>query len=132
MKFMLDTNTCIALMRGNPKVVARMEALSPDDCAVSVITAYELFTGIAKCREPARERAKVARLLSGVRVLTYSSEAAKETAALRADLEKTGRCIGPYDVLLAGHALSLGLCLATHNTGEFSRVSGLQFEDWQG
>jgi tRNA(fMet)-specific endonuclease VapC len=61
MKIMLDTNTCIAVMRGHPKAIARMASLSPGDCAVSAVTVYELFTGVAKCREPERERAKVVR-----------------------------------------------------------------------
>ena len=130
MKFMLDTNTCIAVMRGNPMAVARMSGCSPGDCAVSVISVYELFTGVAKCREPGRERTKVVRLLSELRVLRFDTAAAKHAALIRAELERTGRSIGPCDMLLAGHALSLGLRIATNNTGEFIRVSGLMVEDW--
>ena len=127
---MLDTNTCIAVMRGHPGAVARLKSLAPGDCAVSVVTVYELFTGVAKCREPDRERAKVNRLFSGLRILSFSSAAARQAAVVRADLERTGKGIGPYDLLLAGHALSLSLRLATNNTGEFNRVPGLQGEDW--
>ena len=130
MKVMLDTNTCIAVMRGNPKSLARMEALLPGDCAISVITVYELFTGVAKCQDPARERARVMRLLAQVHILSFSSAAAEQAAGVRADLERTGRVIGPYDLLLAGHALSLGLHISTNNTDEFTRVAGLQVEDW--
>lgn len=130
MKIMLDTNTCIAVMRGNPKAVARMEASVPGDCAISVISVYELFTGVAKCEKPDRERAKVVRLLSRVRVIPFGSAAAKQASQVRANLERTGKVIGPYDVLLAGHALSLALPIATNNAGEFTRVTGLQVEDW--
>jgi tRNA(fMet)-specific endonuclease VapC len=65
-----------------------------------------------------------------VRILAFNASAAKQAAQVRADLERSGKCIGPYDLLLAGHALSLGLPIATNNTGEFSRVPGLQWEDW--
>jgi tRNA(fMet)-specific endonuclease VapC len=65
-----------------------------------------------------------------VRILSFHAAAARQAALVRADLETTGKCIGPYDLLLAGHALSLGLPIATNNTGEFSRVPGLQWEDW--
>ena len=92
----------------------------------------ELFTGVAKCREPERERGKVQRLLSMLRVVPFDGAAAEHAAQVRADLEKTGRVCGPYDLLLAGHALALGLPVATHNVGEFTRVEGLRVEDWMG
>ena len=130
MKVLLDTNTCIAVMRGHERAVLRMSALAPGDCAVSVISVYELFTGIEKCREPERERAKVLRLLSAVRILSFGESAAQRSAQVRADLEKIGKTSGPYDLLLAGHALSLGVRVATNNVGEFTRVSGLVVEDW--
>ncbi len=130
MKVLLDTNICIALMRGNEKAATRMAALAPEDCVVSVITVYELFTGVAKCREPERERAKVLRLLSSLRSVAFDEAAAKRAAQVRADLEKSGQTCGPYDLLLAGHARALGVGIATHNVAEFSRVDGLPVEDW--
>ena len=130
MKVLLDTNICIAIMRGHEKAVARMAALAPGDCVVSVVTVYELFTGIAKCREPEREAAKVLRFLSEVRAVVLDEAAAKRAAQVRADLEKIGRTCGPYDLLLAGHSLSLGVGIATNNVDEFSRVDGLLVEDW--
>ena len=69
MKFLLDTNVCIAVMRGQAAAVSRLSARAPGECAVSAVTAYELFTGVAKCREPEREHGKVMRLLSAVHVL---------------------------------------------------------------
>lgn len=71
MKYLLDTNTCIAAMRNHPLVVQRLSAVTPGDCAISTITAYELFTGVAKCADPARERAKVERLLNTVCQLPF-------------------------------------------------------------
>jgi len=129
-KVLLDTNICIAVMRGRENAVARLAALPPEDCAVSTVTAYELFTGVEKCGDPKRETAKVFRLLTSLRVISFDEAAAQQAARVRAHLERSGKICGPYDLLLAGHALSLGLSLATNNVGEFSRVGGLRIEDW--
>ncbi|HEX5444007.1 MAG TPA: type II toxin-antitoxin system VapC family toxin, partial [Pirellulales bacterium] len=131
MQYLLDTNTCIAAMKNHPSVVARMSAAGPAACVVSTITIYELYTGVEKCADPTRERSKVSRLLASINELTFDSRAAKEAANLRAQLEAQGQMIGPYDVLLAGHAKTAALRLVTHNTAEFARVPGLPLDDWQ-
>jgi tRNA(fMet)-specific endonuclease VapC len=128
---LLDTNTCIAVMRGRPKTVGRMAAVPPGECAISTITAYELFTGVEKCSQPAQERAKVDLLLQTVHEIAFESAAAKESARIRALLESHGQPIGPYDLLLAGQALAGAMTLVTANTREFTRVPGLNLEDWQ-
>ena len=131
MLYLLDTNTCIAAMRNNPLVVQRMAAQSPGDCAISTITGYELYTGVAKCANPAKERSKVDLLLAVLSELPFDADAAREAARIRATLEAQGSMIGPYDVLLAGHAIATGLTLVTDNTGEFTRVAGLSVENWK-
>ena len=131
MRYLLDTNTCIAAMRNDILVVKRMAALSPGDCAISTITSYELLTGVEKCANPVKELAKVNLILATVGQLAFEAQAARESGRIRALLESQGCMIGPYDILLAGHALSLGLILATGNTGEFSRVPALRLENWQ-
>lgn len=131
MKYLLDTNTCIAAMRNHPLVIQQLGSLSPGDCAISTITVYELLTGVAKCADPARERPKVERLLQIVSPLSFDAAAAAEAAGIRARLEAQGQTIGPYDLLLAGQARSLQLTLVTHNTREFSRVVGLVLENWE-
>ncbi len=130
MKVLLDTNTCIALMRRNVHVRARMERLQPGDCAVSSITAFELYHGLERCSQPERERAKIAELLAVVAVLEFGDAEARCAAKVRHSLEQAGNGIGPFDVLIAGHALHAELILATNNTREFSRVDGLTVEDW--
>jgi len=131
LRYLLDTNTCIALMRSHPKVVQRMAAVPPGACAISAITGYELYTGVEKCSNPAKERAKVDLLLKTVQHLLFDFGAAEQAARIRALLESQGQPIGPYDVLLAGQALSGALILVTDNTKEFSRVPGLTLENWQ-
>lgn len=130
-RYLLDTNTCIAAMRNHPKVVQRMAAVPPGDCAISAITGYELYTGVEKCSDPAKERAKVDLLLKAVQHLPFDFGAAEQAARIRALLESQGQPIGPYDVLLAGQALDGSLILVTDNTREFSRVPGLTLENWQ-
>ncbi len=130
MKYLLDTDTCIAAMRGRVGAVSRLSSLPPDDCRVSTVTVFELAVGVAKCREPQAEAAKVARFLASVRVLVLDAEAARRAGELRAALEKRGQSIGPYDVLLAGQCLAHGLKLISGNLGEFSRVEGLQADGW--
>jgi len=131
MKYLLDTDTCIAAMRGREPVLAKLGSIAPGDCVVSTVTVFELTVGVAKCREPKKESSKVARFLSHVHLLPLEAEAAQRAGAVRAELERQGRAIGPYDVLLAGQALAHGLKLLSGNTGEFSRVDGLQLEGWQ-
>src|SRR5438046_5793869 len=106
MRYLLDTNTCIAAMRNEARVVQRMAAVPPGDCAISTITGYELYTGVEKCANPAKERAKVDLLLKTVLQMPFESAAATEAARIRALLESQGQPIGPYDTLLAGQALA--------------------------
>src|SRR5947209_3026338 len=130
MRYLLDTNTCIAAMRNEARVVQRMAAVSPGDCAISTITGYELYTGVEKCADPTKELSKVNVLLATVHQLAFDARAAREAGRIRALLESQGRMIGPYDILLAGQALSAGLSLVTANTGEFNRVPALRLENW--
>lgn len=130
MTLLLDTDVCIALLRGLPAAVDRLASLSPDVCGISVVTAYELFAGAAKARAPGKERAKIERLLEVVSVLPFDQGAAESASRVRAELEQAGTPIGPYDLLIAGHALALDLTLATGNLGEFKRVKGLLLEAW--
>jgi tRNA(fMet)-specific endonuclease VapC len=131
MRFLLDTNTCIAAMRNDPLVLARMAVVTPTDCAISTITTYELYTGIEKCSSPAKELARVRLLITTVKELSFDGPAATEAARIRALLEARGWMIGPYDVLLAGQALSSGLTLVSANIREFRRVPTLSVESWQ-
>jgi tRNA(fMet)-specific endonuclease VapC len=130
MIYLLDADTCIAIMRGVPGVIAKLRQVSPGDCALSMVTWFELCTGVEKCRRPAREQAKIDLLRNAMWAVDFDSRAAQSAAKVRAVLEQQGKVIGAYDTLLAGHALALGLTLVSHNVREFSRVPGLLLEDW--
>lgn len=131
MKYLLDTNVCIAVLRGNPKVIEHLQTLRPEDCGVSTITVFELLSGVERCRHPERERAKVEALLAPLHLLPFDGEAAIRAAEIRGHLERLGQIIGPYDLLLASQALALEVTFVTRNTKEFSRVAGLALEDWE-
>ena len=130
MTYLLDTDTCIAVLRQKPAALARLQSLSPDDCGISAITAFELFAGVEKARDSKAERAKLEQLFAVVDVLDFDEAASAQAATVRATLAKAGPPIGPYDLLIAGHALVLGVTLVTGNTDEFQRVQGLRLENW--
>lgn len=131
MRFLLDTDCCVDVLRGVPAVIARLKLLSPDDCVISAITAFELFAGAGKARNSKQESAKVQTLLRVVQEAPFESRAARQAGQLRAHLESLGRLIGPYDLLIAAHALALDLTLITANQAEFERVAGLRCESWR-
>lgn len=131
MRFLLDTNVCIAVIRGNDRVRQRLETTQPDDCGVSMVSVFELLSGVERCRRPASERRKVEAFLAPLHLLPFDYDSAARAAELRWQLEREGRSIGPYDLQLAGQALALELVLVTSNVGEFARVQDLKWENWQ-
>jgi tRNA(fMet)-specific endonuclease VapC len=131
MIYLLDTNVCIAAMRGNSKVMQELAARSPEDCAVSMVSVFELFARVFRCNDPEGEGRKVSTFLEAFHLLPFDWDSAMKTAEIRFKLEKVGNKTGPYDLQLAGQALSLDLTLVTHNTREFKRVTGLLLEDWE-
>ena len=129
----LDTNVVIAYLNGRGRrLVERFEAeIQSNDFALSAVVLYELEYGVAKS---ARRQDNIDRLTVflqlPITVLPFEAEDAEEAGRIRAELERSGRPIGPYDVLIAGHARRRGAMLVTANSGEFAHVPGLQAEDW--
>jgi tRNA(fMet)-specific endonuclease VapC len=130
MTHLLDTDTCVGILRQRPGFTARLTRLAPSDCGVSEVTVYELLCGVGKAQDPAREELKVKRFLSAIVELPFDRAAAEAASRIRVDLEQKGKVIGPYDLLIAGHALANSLTLVTNNLGEFQRVAGLKLETW--
>ena len=130
MTHLLDTDTCIGVLRQRPGMVQRLSQIAPTDCAVSMVTVYELFCGRARALDPANERQKVERFVSAIIEMPLDRAGAEAAANIRAELERQGTPIGPYDLLIAGQAVASGLTLVTNNVGEFKRVSGLKLESW--
>ena len=130
MTYLLDTDTCIGVLRQRPGMVQRLSQLAPMDCAVSMVTVFELFCGLAKAQNPSHERQKVERFVSALIELPLDRASAEAAAKIRAELERQGNIIGPYDLLIAGQALAGGLTLVSNNVREFQRVNGLNLQSW--
>ncbi|MCL2197672.1 MAG: type II toxin-antitoxin system VapC family toxin [Defluviitaleaceae bacterium] len=127
MKYMLDTNTCIFIMKKTQTVVEQFRLFQSSGVAISSITLAELEFGVAKSKAHERNRNTLLAFSTLVSILPFDTAASAEYGYIRADLEKMGTPIGVLDTLIAAHAKSLGLMLVTNNT---RRVDGLMVEDW--
>ncbi|MGD0910502.1 MAG: type II toxin-antitoxin system VapC family toxin [Terracidiphilus sp.] len=134
MKYLLDTNVCIALINGTSVSVRSrftQAARSRAVISTSSIVAHELWYGVAKSQLVAQNAsALVAFLGRDVPVLDYLERDAQAAGEIRADLERRGKRIGEYETLIAGQAFARNLVLVTANTREYARVKGLVVEDW--
>lgn len=130
MRFMLDTNICIYLIKNDPpRVLARLKQHQLGEVGVSAITAAELAYGVAKSGSE-RNRAALERFLLPLEIAPFDERAAWFYGDLRSELERAGTPIGPLDTQIAAHALALSSTLVTNNTREFDRVPGLVLENW--
>lgn len=132
MEYLLDTNICIYLIKERPPgILERFRQHSPEEVAISVVTLFELQYGVEKSQYREHSEDALGKFLLPLTVIDLDRSAANEAAAIRAQLEKKGLSIGPYDLLIAGIARSRGMTLVTNNTKEFNIVSGLRLEDWR-
>jgi len=129
-RYLLDTNILSDLIR-NPKgqVAQRIEAVGEEHVCTSLVVSAELRFGALK-KGSERLASQLETVLSALDILPLESPVDARYAALRLALERAGTPIGGNDMLIAAHALALGLTLVTANEGEFSRVSGLSVENW--
>ena len=127
---MLDTNICIYSIKNSfPKLTERLLSTPAEQLGLSTIVVSELFYGVAK----SGSKKNIDRLnlfLAPFTILDFDADAAIKYGKIRAELEQKGQIIGPYDLQIAAHALSLGVTLVTHNLKEFKRVKGLAIENW--
>lgn len=131
MKYMLDTNIIAYAKNKRPaSVLERITAQQPSDVCISAITMAELEFGILRSSKPAQNRLALLAFLSGIQILPFDSDAAREYGAIRHSLTKRGTLIGANDMLIAAHAKSRNLILVTNNAREFERVEGLTVENW--
>ncbi|MEP7350632.1 MAG: type II toxin-antitoxin system VapC family toxin [Sphingorhabdus sp.] len=129
---LLDTNLCIRALRDRPLEIRERLKAEFDKVCISSIVRYELYVGIALAGGGDKAQQELEEFLSPIPCLPFDNKAALHAAEIRADLTRKGNIIGPNDLLIAGHARSLGLKLITGNLREFNRVDGLRCEDWLG
>lgn len=129
--YLLDTNICIYFMKNTyPNLTQKLLSIDPSDLMISSVTVFELEYGAAKSNWGQQTRQKLMMFLAPFNIIPFNTDDAIYAGNIRAQLEKQGSKIGPYDVQLASQALSRNLTLITHNTKEFNRVLNLRIEDW--
>ena len=131
MRYLLDTDICIYLIKGHPpQVLARLRQCPAGDIGISAVTLAELQFGAAKSNHPERNRQALEAFTLPLVVVPFDAAAAMAYGAIRAALVRQGTPIGAMDLLIAAQALSLQLTLVSNNSREFERVPGLQLENW--
>lgn len=131
MRYLLDTNICIYLIKKRPSnVLSRFRRYKPRDVATSIITLFELEYGIQKSKYQQRSKDALVKFLKPLNIINLDYSSVAESAAIRAQLEQKGTPIGSYDLLIAGIARSRGMTLVTNNIKEFERVEGVLLENW--
>jgi tRNA(fMet)-specific endonuclease VapC len=131
MRWMLDTDTCIGLIRQrSASAIKKLGSRSVGQVGISSITLSELAYGASRSQQPERSRAALDEFLLPLVVAPYDDAAAFAYGEIRATLANAGTPIGPLDTLIAAHALALDVTLVTHNRREFERVPKLRVDDW--
>ncbi|MBQ9685973.1 MAG: type II toxin-antitoxin system VapC family toxin [Lachnospiraceae bacterium] len=129
--YLLDTNICAYLMRGQyPALNQKILTIPLSELAISSVTLFELEYGAAKANWGEQRMEDMRLFLSAFQVIPFTANDAVVTGRIRAYLVKKGLPIGSYDIQIAGQGVSRGITVVTHNTGEFSRVPGISLEDW--
>jgi len=130
--YLLDTNICIYIINKNPKnVIQKLNSLNPGDVKISSITVSELEYGASKSARREQNRNALYKFLSPFEILDFDTHDAEIYGIIRAELEKQGKPIGPYDLQLASQALARNLIFVTNNTAEFSHIKRIKLENWK-
>ena len=131
MKLMLDTKTCIALIKRKlPQVLQKLNEYQVGDICISSITLAELRYGVAKSQHQEKNQSALNEFILPLEVVAFDEATTECYGKVRAALEKQGTPIGPLDTMIGAHALCLDVILVTNNTREFNRVNGLKVVDW--
>jgi tRNA(fMet)-specific endonuclease VapC len=131
MKWMLDTDTCIAIIKRQPEsALKKLRGKQPGQVGISSITLAELAYGASKSARRKENHDALNEFLLPLEVGDFNPNTALHYGEIRASRAKAGLPIGPLDTLIGSHAYSIDAILVTHNTREFSRIKGLRLEDW--
>ena len=128
---MLDTDTCIFLMRGeSPMLAVKVQSVPLQQQVMSAVTFAELTYGVKASATAKHNQAVLDGLALHLAVLDWPQEAAQHYAEIRVDLKRRGAQIGAADLMIAAHARAMGAIVVTNNVKDFGRVKGLQVENW--
>ncbi len=129
-KYLLDTNIVIYTIKNRPREVRQAFKKHQGQIAISTVTWGELVFGAERSMQPERNQADIDAMAARLEVLAFDEAAAAHFGQIRAELYPKARPIGPYDMMIAGHARSMGLILVTNKCKEFERVQGIRIENW--
>ena len=131
MRYMLDTNICIYIIREKPiKVLKKLRTFDLSDIVISAITHSELEYGVAKSNRRHENHGALIKFLAPLEIVSYDDKAAADYGQIRTHLEKKGTVNGAMDMLIGAHARSIPVTLVTNNQKEFRRIPGLRVENW--
>lgn len=130
LKYMLDTNILIYTMKNRPAQVKKAFKLHTGQMCISSVSLGELVFGAEHSSQVERNLADIEMMIAHLEVLPFGTAEAGHFGRIRADLYRQGQPIGPYDMMIAGHARATGMILVTNNENEFTRVPGLLIENW--
>ncbi len=130
LKYLLDTNIVIYTMKNRPHQVKKRFEQYQGRMGISTVTLGEFVFGAEHSQQVEQNLSDIEAMIARLEVLPFDTRAAYHFGQIRAALYRIGKPIGPYDMMIAGQALSTGLKLVTNNTKEFERVPGLVLEDW--
>jgi len=128
--YLLDTNICIYLIKGNPIVSNQLNKFSTNIVGISTISVAGLEFGIHKSALKKKNRKALEKFLRPFEIFSFSESAAFHYGIIRANLEKKGKIIGANGMLIAAQALELNRTLVTNNEKEFNRIPNLKIENW--
>lgn len=127
---MLDTDTCIAIIKQHPLALKKLRGKSVGQVGLSSVTLGELAFGAAKSGRPKDALSALSEFLLSLEIAGFDDHAAMRYGAVRASLTRRGTPIGPLDTLIGSHAVALDVILVTHNKREFAQIESLRLEDW--
>ncbi|MCL2130824.1 MAG: type II toxin-antitoxin system VapC family toxin [Treponema sp.] len=129
--YLLDTNICIYIInKHSTKIIKKINSLNPQEIAVSSITVAEMEYGASKSKNREMNRSALKRFLSSFNIINFDTRDAEIYGIIRAELERNGNIIGPYDMQLVAQALRWDYIFVTNNTKEFKRINQLKLENW--
>ena len=128
-QYLLDTNICIYYIKGLYDLKSKFEEVGPENCFISEITLAELKFGVAKSKAKEKNQKALDNFLSGIQLLPIFP-ALDIYAEEKARLQKSGKIIDDFDLLIGATAVSFDLMMVTNNTNHFNRIKDIQLEDW--
>ena len=128
-QFLLDTNICIYYIKGLYELKSKFEDVGPENCFISEITLAELKFGVAKSQAKKKNLQALKNFLSGIQILPIFPSLDICTSE-KARLQKSGKIIDDFDLLIGATAVSFDLVMVTNNTNHFNRIKDIKLEDW--